>query len=96
VRKVVIRPRAYADLEGIWLYTFEKWSEEQADRYVRQLHEAIQLLASEPERGKSREEIKPGYFSIHVGRHVAFYVFSDEMVGIDRVLHDQMDAPRHF
>ena len=47
MRKVLIRPRAYADLEGIWLYTFEKWSEEQADRYLRQLNEAIQLLAAE-------------------------------------------------
>ena len=96
MRKFVMRPRAAADLEGIWLYTFETWGEEQADRYLRQLHRAIQLLGPEPDRGRSRKQIKPGYFSIHIGRHVAFYVFTDEIVGIVRVLHDQMDPSRHF
>ncbi|MEM7307094.1 MAG: type II toxin-antitoxin system RelE/ParE family toxin [Planctomycetota bacterium] len=96
MRKVLIRPRADADLEGIWLYTLETWSEEQASRCLRQLDEAIQLLATDPRRGKDRREIAPGYFSIHVGRHVVFYTFTDEMAGVERMLHDQMDIPRHF
>ena len=29
MREVTLRPRAYADLEGIWLYTDEQWGKEQ-------------------------------------------------------------------
>jgi toxin ParE1/3/4 len=31
--KYVISIEASKDLENIWLYTFENWSQEQADRY---------------------------------------------------------------
>jgi hypothetical protein len=30
MREVVMRPLAIADLEGIWLYTYEHWGEQQA------------------------------------------------------------------
>lgn len=96
MRKVVIRPRAIADLELIWLYTFETWNEVQATRYLRQVNESIQLLASTPERGKSRESVLPGYRSIHVGRHIVFYTHSDQSNGVERILHDQMDPTRHL
>jgi toxin ParE1/3/4 len=96
MREVVLRPRAYADLEGIWLYTNERWGKEQANRYLRQLDERILNLAAAPERGRSRETIRAGYYSIHVGRHLVFYSFTEKIVGIERVLHDQMDAGRHL
>jgi len=96
MREVVLRPRAYADLEGIWLYTDEQWGEDQANRYLRRLDERIQGLAAAPERGRNRETIRAGYYSIHVGRHLVFYTFTDKIVGIERVLHDQMDAERHL
>ena len=31
--KVVLRQEAIDDLNDIWDYTFEKWSEKQADKY---------------------------------------------------------------
>ena len=96
MREVVKRPLAYADLEGIWLYTFGQWGEEQADRYLRQLDEQITALASTPERGKSAEMIRAGYYSIHAGRHLVFYTFTDTIVSVRRVLHDQMDVGRHL
>ena len=96
MREVVKRPRAYADLESIWLYTYEQWGEEQAARYLRQLNDRIMELAAKPERGKSREALRAGYYSIRVGRHVVFYTFTDQMVGIERVLHGQMDMGRHL
>ena len=96
MREVVTRPRAYADLEGIWLYTYDQWGEGQAARYLRRLNERIIALAKEPERGKSLEAIRAGYYSIHVGRHLVFYTFTEKIVGIERVLHDQMDAGRHL
>ncbi|MCA8927827.1 MAG: type II toxin-antitoxin system RelE/ParE family toxin, partial [Alphaproteobacteria bacterium] len=39
-----LRPAAQADLEGIWRYTAEQWSADQADRYVDGLQATIALL----------------------------------------------------
>jgi len=33
--KVMLKQRAINDLNSIWDYTFEKWSENQADIYYR-------------------------------------------------------------
>ncbi|MBL4770678.1 MAG: type II toxin-antitoxin system RelE/ParE family toxin [Planctomycetes bacterium] len=96
MREVLKRPRAYADLEDIWLYTHEQWGEKQADRYMRRLDEALKELAGSPERGKSAETIRAGYYSIHIGRHLVFYTFTDTIVSVRRVLHDQMDVGRHL
>lgn len=96
MREVVIRPRAFNDLEGIWLYTYEQWGLDQAARYLGRLNERITELAETAEQSKARDTIRPGYFSIHVGRHLVFYTFTDEIVGIERVLHDQMEFERHL
>jgi putative transposase len=45
----VLTPRARADLKAIWTYTADRWSSEQADRYVGLLHGAMRLVAAEPE-----------------------------------------------
>ena len=96
MREVVIRPRAFDDLEGIWLYTYEQWGNIQAAHYLGRLNAQITELAETAEQGKRCDAIREGYLSIHVGRHLVFYTFNDEMVGIERVLHDQMDSARHL
>ncbi|WP_197027001.1 type II toxin-antitoxin system RelE/ParE family toxin [Methylomonas sp. 11b] len=40
-----IRQLAAADLEQIWLYTFQQWGPEQADQYLRALFERFNWLA---------------------------------------------------
>lgn len=44
---------AKQDLEDIWLYTFEKWSANQANKYYEQIIEAILLITKNPKIGKS-------------------------------------------
>jgi plasmid stabilization system protein ParE len=36
--------KAEEDLEEIWLYTLEKWSKEQADRYLNLIFDEIEFL----------------------------------------------------
>jgi toxin ParE1/3/4 len=96
MRELFIRPLAVADLEGIWLYTLREWSAEQADSYLRKIDAALGRLAEDPEVGRSVKTILAGYWSLHVGRHVVFYTFTDEAVSVRRVLHDQMDMKRHL
>ena len=96
MREVVVSPRARRDLIEIWLYTFKRWGDAQADRYLGDLVRDIRQLAEEPDRGRTRDAIRADYWSIHVGRHVAFYTFTDSTVNVRRVLHDQMDVDLHL
>ena len=43
--------KAVADLNGIWEYTCENWSENQADSYYDMLLDLCQDIANNPELG---------------------------------------------
>ena len=43
-----IRKEAEKDLENIWLYTFENWSIEQAEKYLNLIFDEIDYLCLKP------------------------------------------------
>lgn len=43
--KYIISMEAVHDLEQIWIYTFETWSIEQADRYFNLITDEIEFIA---------------------------------------------------
>lgn len=90
-----LSPHAEADLEEIWLYTFNRWSLEQADSYQATLVKAFEGLVSGVKVGRPAE-IRRGYFKYPVGSHMVFYRSSDEFIDIIRVLHQRMDVNQHF
>ena len=47
-------------------------------------------------RGRSRNDLREGYWSARVERHVAFYTVSDSTIRTQRLLHKAMDAKRHL
>jgi len=53
--------KAVEDLTGIWEYTIEKWSEQQADRYYNLLLDSCQDIANNPELGKITKELQMTY-----------------------------------
>jgi toxin ParE1/3/4 len=55
-----ISSEAFLDLEKIWIYTLEKWSKEQADRYYKLIINEIDFLRSNYNSGKSAEQIRKG------------------------------------
>lgn len=85
---------ATKDLENIWLYTFENWSIEQADRYLNLLLDEIEYLCQQPNSGVSFENIIKGYFRSKVKSHFIFYKinFKKNKIEIIRVLHEMMDV----
>lgn len=95
-RKLVKDRAAETDLIGIWLYTFETWSEAQADRYLDALEDGIGKLATDPRSGHVRNELREGYWSKKLEHHIVFYTFTDDEVRIRRVLHEVMDVSRHL
>ncbi len=89
-------PLAEANLKHIWLYSFEIWGEAQADRYLEQIEAGIRRLVENPRLGKPRENIRAGYRSIQINRHVAYYRMEGQRIEIVRVLHESMDPWKHL
>ncbi len=88
----VISKKAVSDLEEIWLYTFEKWSKEQADRYYNLIFNEINYICKNVSAGKSMEHVRKGYRATKVKSHLIFYKIVNDTIEIIRILHEQMDV----
>lgn len=82
---------AELDLEQIWLYTFDNWSQRQADKYYKTLIHAIEEICNHPELGKNLDHIKKGHRMLQVKSYTVIYKVSNETIWIDRILHKSMD-----
>ena len=90
-----ISNQAYSDLEAIWIYTADKWSTTQADRYYSLLIDEIQFLRSNGYSGKSADYIRPGYRASFVKSHIIFYrIADDQKLEVIRVLHQSVDIEK--
>ena len=96
--KIQLSRKAIADIDGIWEYTVQTWSEDQAVVYYRQIYNAIQSLDNIPLfLEKKYEIVKPGVLGYRVGHHVIFYKRDkDGTISVDRILHERMDYQRHL
>ena len=83
--------KARADLRDIGRYTQRTWGRDQRNHYLSRLDEAFHLLAREPDRGRSCDNIRQGYRKYQVRRHVIFYRRSGADIEIIRILHERMD-----
>jgi len=95
--KFVLTHKAVEDLTKIWNYTFEFWSENQADRYYEMLILNCQEVANNPNLGKSYEGITENLKGIKANRHIIFYrTFDKNQVEITRILHERMDLKKRI
>ncbi|OYU78904.1 MAG: plasmid stabilization protein [Flavobacterium sp. BFFFF1] len=94
----ILSKKASEDLENIWLYTFENWSRDQANRYVNLLLDEIEYLCIKPESGFDFSKIRKGYFQSKVKSHFIFYkVYKKrDEIEIIRILHEMMDIESHI
>jgi toxin ParE1/3/4 len=90
--KYKLTNKAVEDLTDIWDYTFENWSERQADKYYQLLIESFTEIAENPFLGKNFDTIIESLRGFKVGRHVVFYwEIEERRIEILRILHDHMD-----
>ena len=90
--KVILRKKAIDDLNDIWDYTFEKWSEKQADKYYAIIKLACNVIGENPDIGKEYDGISKNLLGLKSGKHILFYqVISDDRIEVIRILHEQMD-----
>jgi toxin ParE1/3/4 len=96
LRSLVTKPLAESDLIDIWLYSFDKWGEAQANKYLKALDVQMAKLLTHPLLGRSRDSLRLGYRSIQLERHVVFYRVSETEVEVVRVLHVSMEPELHL
>lgn len=90
--KYILTNKAVEDLSNIWNYTFDHWSERQADIYYQLLIENCREILNKPNIGKNYKGIIDRLFGIRAGRHIIFYrKVNPNEVEIIRILHEQMD-----
>ena len=88
---------AVEDLDSIWLYTLETWSEDQADFYYHELVKSCQEIANHPTYlDKEYHEIMPGLYGHHIYKQLIFYILVEDGVEIVCILHERMDYTRHL
>lgn len=88
----ILTNKAVEDLSKIWDYTFETWSETQADKYYYMLLDTCRELAEEKLNGKNYDEVIPYVIGFRAGQHIIFYrKIKRNKIEISRILHSRMD-----
>ena len=96
--KIKFTKKAKIDLEEIWEYTYEAWSELQADKYYNELIEKCQELQKDFEQGKDYSRLYENLKGYKINRHIIFYRLMDKgkIIEIVRILHEKMDLKKHL
>ena len=89
--------KAVKDLSDIWNYTFDNWSERQADKYYQMLIVNCQVIAENPTIGKNYEGVLNQLFGQKIGRHIIFYrIEGEKEILIIGILHEQLDLKKRM
>lgn len=89
--------KAVKNLSKIWDYTFEVWSERQADKYYEIPISGCQKIAENSDIGKNYDEFTQNLFGIKANRHIIFYrTINENYVEITRILHERMDFKKRI
>ncbi|MBL0192352.1 MAG: type II toxin-antitoxin system RelE/ParE family toxin [Saprospiraceae bacterium] len=87
---------ALKDLDEIWKYSAEQWSQQQANRYYEDISEMILEICHNPEIGKPIDYISQGHRRLNVRSHMLVYKVKNEIIYIDRILHQKMDIDKYL
>lgn len=94
--KYFFTAKAIEDLSNIWDYTYDEWSETQADKYYRLLINTCLEITKNQNIGKSYIQISTDIKGYSVGKHIIFYRVTKTKIEITRILHQKMDLKSRF
>ena len=95
--KFYLTNKAVVDLEEIWNYTVQTWSENQAEIYYSLLIDSCQELANKSSLGKSYDVVEKNILGFKTGQHVIFYrIVTEKEIEVVRILHGMMDMKNHL
>lgn len=86
--------RADQDIVDRYVYSVDRHGLDQAERYLRALLDAFDLLTRNPYVARERSEFSPPVRIQPFNAHVIVYTVSDDGMLIVRVLHGRQDWQR--
>lgn len=86
---------AAEDFAGIYDYTLLRFGKAQAEHYTDEMEAFFDTLAGMPHLGREYPSV-PGVMRAEFQRHTVFYTVRAHDILIARILHQQMNHPRHF
>lgn len=90
--KYFLTNKAVEDLSKIYEYTFDFWSENQADKYYEELIDFCQKISESPKIGRNYLEIDSNIFGFRANMHIIFYrILSEYEIEVIRILGAKMD-----
>jgi toxin ParE1/3/4 len=91
ISEYLLTPQAEKDLEDIWFYSYEIWSEHQADRYVEILEDTFVNLSFMPEQARELLDFNPPVRVFPSAKHIIIYRIDAQDIVILRVLGAKQD-----
>jgi len=88
--------QATSDLLDIWIHVKTTQSEAKATALVRTIERKLRLLTSQPQMGRSRDELREGLRSFPVKPYIIFYQPQSDGILVVRVLHGRRDLSTFF
>ena len=92
--EIRLSPAARQDFLEIGDYTRDRWSEAQAERYLRQILAMIAEIGTYPFSGGEVPSLRSGYRRRRCGSHLIFYVILEGGVEVVRIIHERADISR--
>ncbi len=86
-RALLISPAALADVQAIWDFGAQNWSDVQAEIYLTGLRRVFDMLQDQPDIARSRSEFTPPIRLYRYQSHVIVFHAEAGSVTIVRVLH---------
>jgi plasmid stabilization system protein ParE len=90
--EVRLSRRASADLDAIRVWSLDHFGAARTRRYLDELAEALILLERHPEIGAPHEHTVHPFRVLPTGKHRLFYLFVNDVVTVERVLHAAQDV----
>ncbi len=89
-----LSPAAEQSLDDIFDYTYDRWGEDQARRYVGALFDLFEAIAKGQEKGRLiQAEYGVSGFYARCGKHFVYWKqTADGRVAIAEILHEKMNA----
>lgn len=94
--KYRISEAAYRDLDEIWLYTFQEWSEHQANKYFESIIQEIEFQSEHPDKAKQMLKVSSEFFYFRALSHYVFFQKRDDKIDIIRIIHKRMNFSEHM
>jgi toxin ParE1/3/4 len=96
MKRYRLTPRARADLSHIWRTTKETWGSDQAERYLREIEQALERLGDNPALALNSDHIRKDYLRFRVASHMLFFKRRDNIIDVMRILHGRQNFTRHL